>query len=116
MYSTSEGLTNVPVGLLGEHRKIILLFDVAIDNNSETLTLKSDVRRQLFISTPAVSAATLYMPYVGSTVIIFSPGATTKRIKRSMISSEPLPANIFFSGTSRNFPSALLSLADLGSG
>src|SRR5450631_1153079 len=89
----------LPVGLLGEHIKSILVFE-SID--SKILSISSWKSLVSFISLTRISlifAQTLYIPYVGGQVIILLlPGSQKIRKERSITSSLPLPIKIFWEG------------------
>ena len=77
-----------PVGLFGEHTKIILVFFVIFFNVFAIVDLEFAVELYGFCFYPRLCPAdTLYIPYVGSSVIISSPSLQNIRIIRFIASS-----------------------------
>src|SRR3989344_8378153 len=112
---TSSMGSRFPVGLLGEQEKMSFAPAETVPRD-ERSSWKEPVRGHGRISTPAVSAATLYMPYVGSTIMTASFGSTNTRMRRSIASSEPFPTNTCAGSTPTYAAMAFRSSADFGYG
>ena len=106
-----------PVGLFGEHTNISFVSASHAPSKSWTGRLNSAPRGTSRICTLLISAATLYIPYVGAMLTALSlPGSQNIRKHRSMASSLPLPMNIFFTGMPFIRDIRALSSACRGSG
>ena len=89
----------LPVGLLGEVRKIILLLGVIAAFMASRSMLKLLSRSTEIHCPPHIPAENEYMPKVGDGTMTLSPIPTYMRSSRSINSSLPFPATIFSDST-----------------
>ena len=96
-YTTLSSENELPVGLFGEHKKMILVLASTASKMASTLGWNSLVNNTSLLVTSFKLAKTLYIPYVGGNVIMLSIfGSQNPLNNKSNTSSLPFPSRICF--------------------